>query len=295
MIQPTKRTPQKKNGTPILICKRSFFSSGTPAHHSAMKRARRERSTLIAVAVLAVCAVVAGTLYTTSPVQAQDAPIATETLAEAPVRVGESIYMSVIPFETITYMDAEMFIGETAILSEGRDGLRRVTEAFKYEDDGSVTVTSISSELVAETVAEAIAIGTLERPKTASYGTYIWPANGKLYSDFGRRSGGVGSTNHKGIDISGNSGDSIYAADGGEVIRADSVLSGFGLLVQILHDNGDVTYYAHNSDLLVEVGELVCQGQEIAKMGSTGTASGVHLHFEIRVDGKPVDPMNYLP
>ncbi|MDR2615062.1 MAG: M23 family metallopeptidase, partial [Oscillospiraceae bacterium] len=103
-----------------------------------------------------------------------------------------------------------------------------------------------------------------------------------------------GSKNHKGIDIAGSAGDAIYAADGGEVILADDSLSGFGLLVQIRHDNGDVTYYGHNRKLLVEVGERVYRGQKIAEMGATGVASGVHCHFELHRDGKAVNPARYI-
>jgi murein DD-endopeptidase MepM/ murein hydrolase activator NlpD len=66
-------------------------------------------------------------------------------------------------------------------------------------------------------------------------------------------------------------------------------------LVQIQHDNGDVTYYGHCSELLVQEGDRVYQGQVIACMGATGVASGVHLHFEIRQDGTPIDPETVLP
>jgi len=128
----------------------------------------------------------------------------------------------------------------------------------------------------------------------ASIGTYIWPADGNLTSRFGRRSAIVGSANHKGIDICGRTGDPIYAADGGEV-----VISGwnrtFGYYIKVSHDNGHVTLYAHCSELLVSEYDRVWQGQEIARMGRTGTASAVHLHFEIIINDLNVDPLDYLP
>jgi len=129
---------------------------------------------------------------------------------------------------------------------------------------------------------------------TASTGTYIWPANGTLTSRFGHRDTSVGSTDHKGIDISGRSGDPIFASDGGEVIVSGWSKS-FGYVVQLKHDNGHVTLYSHCSALLVSVGERVSQGQEIARMGRTGIASGVHLHFELIVNGTNVNPLRYLP
>ena len=264
------------------------------------RRVRHGHGTLLSACLLIVCAVILVALYAGSPgtAQAVEPAVVSNDAAlftAAPVRVEELTYMSVIPFETITYMDPELYIGETAVITEGRDGLRRVTETVEYSGGTRAKVISVSSTLIVEAIAETVAVGSLERPLTASYGTYIWPANGKLNSNFGLRSGGVGSTNHKGIDITGNKGDSIFAADGGEIIHADSSLSGFGKLIQIQHDNGEVTYYAHNSELLVKVGERVAQGQEIAKMGSTGVASGVHLHFELRIDGVPVNPVDYLP
>ncbi|MBR3211689.1 MAG: M23 family metallopeptidase [Firmicutes bacterium] len=115
-----------------------------------------------------------------------------------------------------------------------------------------------------------------------------------ITSYFGYRDTDVGSSDHKGLDIAGSSGQDIYAADGGEVIYADW-LEGYGYLVKILHDNGDVTYYGHCSELLVYEGEKVGRGELIAYMGCTGVASGDHLHFEIRRDDTPIDPLEELP
>ena len=133
----------------------------------------------------------------------------------------------------------------------------------------------------------------MQLPTTDSVGAYIWPSNGTLSSRFGSRSASVGSTNHKGIDITGRTGDPIYAADGGEVVFSDWSRS-FGYMIQIRHDNGHITLYAHNSELLVSLGERVAQGQQIALMGATGIASGVHLHFELIINDKNVDPLEYL-
>jgi len=131
-------------------------------------------------------------------------------------------------------------------------------------------------------------------PSPESAGAYIWPADGTLTSRYGYRSTSVGSSNHKGIDISGMYGDPIYAAAGGEVI-VSGWSNSFGYVIHIQHDNGDVTIYSHCSALLVSVGERVDQGQDIAKMGKTGIASGIHLHFELLINGQNVNPQSYLP
>ena len=85
----------------------------------------------------------------------------------------------------------------------------------------------------------------------------------------------------------------MKAADGGRVTYAGTK-GNYGKLVIITHDDGTQTYYAHNSKLLVSVGDRVYQGQQIAKAGSTGRSTGNHCHFEIRIGGKTVNPLNYL-
>jgi len=140
---------------------------------------------------------------------------------------------------------------------------------------------------------EDISDGSPALSPTASTGCYVWPASGTLSSTYGRRSTSVGSVNHKGIDISGPSNTPIFAADGGEVIFSGWNKS-YGYMVQIRHDNGHETLYAHCNSMLVSEGDLVAQGQEIARMGKTGTATGVHVHFELLINGKNVDPLPYL-
>ena len=129
---------------------------------------------------------------------------------------------------------------------------------------------------------------------SAADSSYIWPAEGNLYSLFGRRITSIGSVNHLGIDISGRSGTPIYAADEGAVIFSGWNRT-YGYYIKIEHDNGHVTLYSHCNELLVEEGERVEQGQQIARMGRTGLASGVHLHFEIIINDVNVNPLRYLP
>ena len=116
-----------------------------------------------------------------------------------------------------------------------------------------------------------------------------WPAKGKLI-----RSYSSSSAVHKGIDIQGILGQPVRAANSGKVVYAGSGLVGYGLLLIIKHDDHYLSAYGHNSKLLVAEGDSIKVGQVIAKFGDSGTDS-VKLHFEIRREGKPVDPLKLLP
>ena len=116
---------------------------------------------------------------------------------------------------------------------------------------------------------------------------WIWPANGKMIGSF---SEGVS----KGVDIAGKQGDPVLAAGGGKVILVSSALRGYGNMVVINHSSAWLTVYAHNSKVVVKEGQVVTKGQKIAEMGNTD-ADQVKLHFEVRRQGKPVDPLKYLP
>jgi lipoprotein NlpD len=116
-----------------------------------------------------------------------------------------------------------------------------------------------------------------------------WPARGKLIRGY-QSSGTV----HRGIDLKGKLGEPVYAANSGVVVYAGSGLKGYGNLLIIKHNEYYLSAYGHNSELLVSEGENVKSGQQIAKIGDTGT-NEFKLHFEIRRDGKPVDPTGLLP
>jgi lipoprotein NlpD len=116
---------------------------------------------------------------------------------------------------------------------------------------------------------------------------WIWPAQGKLIADFDE-------VKNKGYDIEGKAGDPIIAAGDGRVVYAGAGLRGYGNLIILKHNNTYLTAYAHNQTLLVKEDETVKKGQKIAEMGNSD-ADRVKLHFEIRRQGKPVDPAKYLP
>ncbi|MFA9949193.1 peptidoglycan DD-metalloendopeptidase family protein [Dentiradicibacter hellwigii] len=121
---------------------------------------------------------------------------------------------------------------------------------------------------------------------TAHGQSWSWPASGAVLGHFGN--------GNKGVDVSGKHGDPVIAAQDGKVIIANNALRGYGNMVIIKHADNLVSVYAHNSKLLVKEGQQVSKGQKIAEMGNTD-ADRVKLHFEIRTQGRPVDPMKYLP
>ena len=126
-------------------------------------------------------------------------------------------------------------------------------------------------------------------------GAMIWPINGPITSPFGWRTHPIfGSKRfHSGLDIGGDYGLPIHAAQSGVVSHAGWI-GGYGNTVMIDHGGGIVTLYGHNQSLAVSVGQSVSQGQVIAYCGSTGNSTGPHCHFEVRRNGEPVSPYNYL-
>jgi murein DD-endopeptidase MepM/ murein hydrolase activator NlpD len=118
-----------------------------------------------------------------------------------------------------------------------------------------------------------------------------WPASGKIIAGFGTRPDG---THNDGINLQVPLGTDVHAAEAGVVAYAGSELKGYGNLVLLRHDNGWVTAYAHNDELLVKRGDKVTRGQVIAKAGKTGTVDRPQLHFELRQGSRPVDPIPYL-
>ena len=117
--------------------------------------------------------------------------------------------------------------------------------------------------------------------------SFAWPANGSILGRFDE-------ARNKGIDIAGKAGDAVLAAADGRVVYAGSGLRGYGQLIILKHNNTYLTAYAHNQALLVKEDQSVKRGQKIAEMGSSDT-DRVKLHFEVRRQGKPVDPMRHLP
>lgn len=133
-------------------------------------------------------------------------------------------------------------------------------------------------------------VGTESAP-----GALAWPVSGTITSPFGYRQNpfGGGMEFHQGLDIAAPMGTTITAASGGTVIQA-GWFGGYGNYIVIDHGGGMSTGYGHCSQIFVSVGQKVQKGQAIGAVGSTGASTGPHVHFEVRINGKPVDPAAYL-
>jgi len=127
------------------------------------------------------------------------------------------------------------------------------------------------------------------KSKTAKKISWQWPTKGKIIETYSARDSGK-----KGVDIAGRKGQRVYAAAGGQIVYSGNGLRGYGKLIIIKHNDTFFSAYAHNNRLFVKEEQKVNKGQHIADMGSS-EASRVMLHFEVRRNGKPVDPLRYLP
>lgn len=208
--------------------------------------------------------------------------------------LDHEVYTQSIECPVETVEDSSMYKGESKIITQGEEGEAQVEADVVYVNGYEQERTITSTTTLREPTTTVKAVGTKEKPKTASTGTYSWPTSSRrINSYFGGRYLYGYYDYHSGLDIHATYGERIKAADGGTVTFAGWKGS-YGYLVIITHDNGVQTYYAHNSSLLVSAGDKVYQGQAIAKAGSTGNSTGVHCHFEVRVGGTAVNPLNYL-
>ena len=161
-------------------------------------------------------------------------------------------------------------------------------------DSSGSSQASVSAVSVASTrsVTKPAVTKPVAKPKpvettTASPGQWSWPAKGKVIGKFSRSKG------QNGIQIAAAAGSAIRATAAGEVVYAGQGLRGYGKLIIVKHSPSYLSAYAHNRTILVAEGERINSGQQIAQMGSSGTDRTM-LHFEIRKDGKPVDPLGFL-
>ena len=158
------------------------------------------------------------------------------------------------------------------------------TPAFTNNTPSTPVTTTTQVETTNNTPVNANVVAPV-----ASNVAWQWPTQGNVIQGFSNTDGG-----NKGVDISGSRGQAVKAAASGRVVYAGNALRGYGNLIIIKHNDDFLSAYAHNDKILVSDQQEVKSGQEIAKMGSTGT-NAVKLHFEIRYKGKSVDPVRYLP
>lgn len=176
----------------------------------------------------------------------------------------------------------------TALASRPVPGSAALPASGKAAPSAAVTGTAMpSAEVAAPAQTPVPAPAAPAAAASDDQPGFIWPATGTLLAGFDE-------ARNKGFDISGKAGDPVLAAADGRVVYAGAGLRGYGNLIILKHNNIFLTAYAHNQTLLVKEDQAVRRGQKIAEMGSTD-ADRVKLHFEVRRQGKPVDPARYLP
>lgn len=175
-------------------------------------------------------------------------------------------------------------------LQDPSSGYHKAIEKITYLNSKEVSSEVIKEEIVAEAIPKIVEKGTKIPP------TYIKPiSGGRLTSSFGTRTATIKgmTTNHGAVDWATPVGTSVVASCGGKVTWAGWKAS-YGNVVYIVHPDGRETRYAHLSKILVSSGQYVSQGDKIALSGNTGVSTGPHLHFEMRIGGKAVNPLNYI-
>ncbi len=205
-------------------------------------------------------------------------------------RTEENYYEEEYEAEIIYIDNDSWYTTQKKTLQEPSAGFRKVVAAVSYRNDLEQGREILKEEIVMEAVPKIVERGTIVPP------TYIKPiSGGRQSSGFGRRKAPTkgASTYHKGIDWAVPKGTAVMASSAGTVAKAGWG-GGYGYVVYINHSDGRQTRYAHLSKVLVKVGQSVAQGQKIALSGNTGVSTGPHLHFEILINGKQVNPLNYL-
>ena len=232
------------------------------------------------------------------------------------------IYKDVVDYETVVTYDDSKPASYKKVVKEGKKGITEWTVRYTFTD-GEITDSDITgSKVTQELVNEEIVVGTGAEESndaedngsdgtnntndsdsdnstdttytTGSSGNFIWPLphTHELTSLFEWRWGRM----HNGIDIAGGDdyGQPIIASDSGTVTWSGNDGGGYGNYVVIDHGNGYTTIYGHASELACSTGDYVNQGDVIAYVGSTGNSTGPHLHFEIRENDDPIDPLGFV-
>lgn len=209
-----------------------------------------------------------------------------------------------IPYETVKTESSSLYKGTQRIKTEGVEGLAKVTELVSYVDGVRISTEEIERVTVREPVDREILVGTKSLTIsggggsiTPTSGRFVWPVIGlhSISRSYGYASSSYASGYHTGIDITGGGayGRTIVAADAGTVVQA-GYNGSYGNCIIIQHSGGVRTLYAHCSSLNVSVGQYVYQGQAIGRVGNSGFSFGAHLHFEVHVNGRKVNPNPYL-
>lgn len=196
----------------------------------------------------------------------------------------------VIPYERKIVETDDLNKGDSKLKQAGQAGEKAIHYYVTQTNGEQVAQEILSDEVTKNAVAEVRLKGTKEAPSTGN-GQLSWPTvGGYISSEVGYRWGKM----HKGIDIAQPSDLTIKAADNGVVVSAGYNNGGYGNRVEIDHGNGMRTTYSHMSSINVQAGQTIAAGTKIGEMGSTGNSTGVHLHFELFINGSIANPLDYL-
>lgn len=195
-----------------------------------------------------------------------------------------------IPYTVEEKEDTSLYRGQSRIVQKGEPGEKEVTYEVTYRNGLEKSRRPLEEKVLKEPVTQVVARGSrLLLASRGGSGRLGWPVAGSIVSGFGYR----GREFHAGIDIAADTGEPVAAAESGRVIRA-GWYGGYGKCVDIDHGGGVVTRYAHLFAIEAGVGERVSRGEVVGYVGSTGNATGPHLHFEVIVNGEPLNPVLFL-
>ena len=198
-------------------------------------------------------------------------------------------YTEAIPYETITRENDTLDQTYRATVQEGSEGEAVVTAQIETLDGEEQRRTILARTVLSQATDEIVEVGT--RNVGIGTGDFMVPVSSYTFtSGFKMRWGRL----HGGVDLAVPEGTPVYAADNGKVIVAGNLGDGYGNYIILDHQNGYKTLYAHNSELLVSVGDVVAQGEQIALSGNTGNSTGPHVHFEIQVNDEKVNPQQFV-
>ncbi|MCG0276188.1 MAG: peptidoglycan DD-metalloendopeptidase family protein [Thermosediminibacteraceae bacterium] len=198
-------------------------------------------------------------------------------------------YEKSLPYETKVIKDSSLLEGKRVVKQTGENGIKQVTAEVVYKNGIRVEEKTLGEKVVKEPVTRIVAQGTKTEVTYRGSGRFAWPITGRITSRFGSRGGDF----HTGIDIANSPGIPVRAAGSGVVTFA-GWNGGYGKLVIVNHGGGYETYYAHLNTIKVSTGEKVTKGEILGTVGTTGRTTGPHLHFEVRVNGTPKNPLLYL-
>ena len=200
------------------------------------------------------------------------------------ILVEEKTYEESYSADVVYIDDNTMYKGQQVVIDQGTPGYRKVTADITYRNGEETGRVIVAQSLISESTPKVIKRGTLTPP------TYVKPLyGGSISSYFGYRWGRL----HEGVDFWVPTGSAVFAACDGVVVSA-GWSGGYGYCITIRHADGKETRYAHLSSIYVSAGQSVDQYQTIGLSGNSGRSTGPHLHFEVRINGSPVNPLDYI-